>query len=298
MPTVPVVAHTVAELEQALAELDQRTTAPLKAGQARRGVVMTMGALHAGHMELVDQARSRSQQVVVTIFVNPLQFGPGEDYDAYPRTLDQDVALLAEHGADVVFAPERTDMYPDGDPLIRVTSGELGTILEGAFRPGHFDGMLTVVNKLFRLTNPDQAFFGEKDAQQLMLITRMVTDFNLDVAICPVPIVRQKDGLALSSRNSYLSQNDRTTALTLVHSLYAARDAAAAGATAPEAQQAARDVFAAEPHVVLDYCVAVDPSTIVEASQEFVGEALVLVAARVGTTRLIDNMRINIGSHD
>jgi len=294
---VPQVAHTIAELNQLLAELDARDAhLQDESDLAPRAVVMTMGALHAGHMELVDQARVRARQVVVTVFVNPLQFGPNEDFDAYPRTLEADVALLAEHGADVVFAPTREEMYPDGNPLVRVTSGHLGTILEGAFRPGHFDGVLTVVNKLMHLVRPTLAFFGEKDAQQLLLITRMVKDFNLNVEICPVPIVRQTDGLALSSRNSYLTTEQQDEALTLSRALSAARHACANGASGPAAKQAALEIFAQQPQVVLDYLVVVNPETIAEVDESYTGPALALVAARVGATRLIDNMRLEIAA--
>lgn len=297
---MPHVAHTVEELNRLLVELDEQTEHTERTdsagGLAHRAVVMTMGALHAGHMELVDRARAAARQVVVTVFVNPLQFGPGEDYEAYPRVLDADVALLAEHGADIVFAPEREDMYPGGDPLVRVTSGHLGTILEGSFRPGHFDGVLTVVNKLMHLVRPQLAFFGEKDAQQLLLIKRMVKDFNLDVEIRPVPIVRQEDGLALSSRNSYLSEEERVTALTLSRALEAARDAAEQGSNGPEAREAAVAVFAEQPQVVLDYLVIVDPQAITDVTNDYAGKALALVAARVGTTRLIDNMHVEIAA--
>ncbi len=287
----PLVVHTQQQLSQVLGQ-------PIlaDAGLARRAVVMTMGALHAGHMELVDRARAEASQVVVTIFVNPLQFGPGEDYDAYPRTLDADVELLSQHGADIVFAPELQEMYPGGEPLVRATAGPLGTVLEGEFRPTHFDGVVTVVNKLLNLTDPDLAFFGEKDAQQLLIIQRMVKDFGHRVQIRPVPIVRQDDGLALSSRNAYLSETEREIALTLSRALFAARQAAEGGANALEARTAAHDIFAVQPGIEVDYCVVVDPDTIKDADVRFVGEALVLVAARVGRTRLIDNMRIVIGS--
>jgi pantoate--beta-alanine ligase len=246
-------------------------------------------------MELVDQARAAAHQVVVTIFVNPLQFGPGEDYDAYPRTLEADVELLSQHGVDIVFAPTLEDMYPGGDPLVRATAGKLGTVLEGEFRPTHFDGVVTVVNKLLNLIDPDLAFFGEKDAQQLLIIQRMVKDFGHRVDICPVPIVRQADGLALSSRNAYLTTEEREIALTLSRALFAARHAAEVGADALEARAAALKVFADQPGIEVDYCVVVDPDTISDAGDRFTGEALVLVAARVGGTRLIDNMRIVLG---
>lgn len=305
MASQPVVVHTQEELAKVLAQLDARTESSVLetsdatlSAPSKRAVVMTMGALHAGHMELVQQARAAARQVVVTIFVNPLQFGPGEDYDAYPRTLDADVALLAQHGADVVFAPERGDMYPGSDPLVRATAGKLGQVLEGVFRPTHFDGVVTVVNKLLNLVDPDLAFFGEKDAQQLLIIQRMVKDFGHRVQICPVAIVRQEDGLALSSRNAYLSESERTTALTLSRALKAAVSAGLGGANAEEARAAALAVFASQPSVELDYCVVVDPDTIEDADATFSGQALALVAARVGTTRLIDNMRVEISGNN
>ncbi|WP_435298582.1 pantoate--beta-alanine ligase [Timonella sp. A28] len=302
MAAQPHVALTISELHAALTSTKHKdTTNRVTAGsdvQVDRAVVMTMGALHAGHMELVKQARARARQVVVTIFVNPLQFGPNEDFEAYPRTLDADLELLAEHGADVVFAPDLEEMYPGGDPLVRVTSGHLGTILEGASRPGHFDGVLTVVNKLLHLTKPQLAFFGQKDAQQLLLISRMVRDFNFDVEICAVPIVRQENGLALSSRNAYLLDDEKLMALTLYRALNAARDVAYSGGSVAQSHQAAHAVFEANPQVTLDYFVIVDPTNIGEVQENYVGEALGLVAARVGRTRLIDNMHMQFGVHE
>ncbi|WP_461030984.1 pantoate--beta-alanine ligase, partial [Streptomyces sparsus] len=207
----------------------------------RRAVVMTMGALHEGHAALVRSARKRvgaDGHVVVTVFVNPLQFGAGEDLDRYPRTLDADLELAAAAGADTVFAPSVEEVYPGGEPQVRITAGPMGERYEGAARPGHFDGMLTVVAKLLHLTAPDLAFFGEKDAQQLALITRMVRDLNFPVEVVGVPTVREEDGLALSSRNRYLSPAERRIALGLSRALFAARDrltaeqALAAGAAA------------------------------------------------------------------
>jgi pantoate--beta-alanine ligase len=258
---------------------DQQDAVPAR----RRAVVMTMGALHAGHLELVREARRLADQVVVTIFVNPLQFGPGEDYDSYPRTLDADVALLASVGVDVVFAPTLEEMYPDGTPIVSVTSGRIGTVLEGASRPGHFDGVLTVVLKLLHLTAPDVAVFGEKDAQQLLAVRRMVHDLDVPVTIHSVPIVRDADGLALSSRNAYLSGDER-----------AGGDAARAGASADAVRAAARQTLAAAPGVDLDYLVLVDPATVDDVPADHTGPALLLVAARVGTTRLIDTMSVDL----
>lgn len=192
-------------------------------------VVMTMGALHAGHAELIRQARRRAASVLVTVFLNPLQFGPGEDLARYPRTLDEDLALAAEHGADVVFAPGPDVVYPDGDPGVRVAAGPLGEVLEGASRPGHFDGVLTVVAKMFHLTRADLAFFGQKDAQQLLLVRRMVRDLDLGVEVVAVPTVREADGLAMSSRNRYLTPFDREVALVLQRALRAGAAAAPEG---------------------------------------------------------------------
>ncbi|WP_084618050.1 pantoate--beta-alanine ligase [Jonesia quinghaiensis] len=302
-PPRPHTVHTVAELHDALHALSSRVvgdSSVLSADgtddsakpQGRRAVVMTMGALHSGHMELVRAARAQADHVVVTIFVNPLQFGPGEDFDAYPRNVEADLAMLAHEGVDLVFAPDITDMYPDQEPLVRVTAGHLGGILEGAARPGHFDGMLTVVLKLLLLTTPDIAFFGEKDAQQLLLIRRMVKDFNLDVEIEAVPIVRDPSGLALSSRNAYLTAAEHDDALTLSHVLHTIAEVAARGSTPDEALSAGRDIFAKRPHIDVDYLVLVDPHTIAEVDSQYCGVALALVAARVGRTRLIDNRRI------
>lgn len=284
--SAPFLATTTAQLDRFLAD-----NQPAK---GQRAVVMTMGALHEGHLELVRAAKEAATQVIVTIFVNPLQFGPGEDYEAYPRTLEADLALLTEAGVDALFAPPPQEMYPDTQPLVTVSAGHIGTILEGAIRPGHFDGMLTVVLKLLNLTRPDLAFFGQKDAQQLLLIQRMVKDFNLGVKICPVPIVRQEDGLALSSRNSYLSQEERETALTLSRALTAAQLAAQRGATAGQARAVAAQVIEQNAGLTLDYLVVVDPQTIAQADEDYRGSALTLIAARVGSTRLIDNMPVEI----
>ncbi|HEY9373642.1 pantoate--beta-alanine ligase, partial [Streptomyces sp.] len=206
-----------------------RTAAELRAQGAAgpRAVVMTMGALHDGHATLIRTARAHvgpEGHVTVTVFVNPLQFGAGEDLDRYPRTLDADLKVAEDAGADAVFAPSVDEVYPGGEPQVRITAGPMGELLEGASRPGHFDGMLTVVAKLLHLTRPDVAFFGQKDAQQLALIRRMVRDLNFPAEIVGVPTVREADGLALSSRNRYLSPAERRTALALSRALFAARD--------------------------------------------------------------------------
>jgi pantoate--beta-alanine ligase len=265
-----------------VARTREELTAARAALTGRVAVVMTMGALHEGHASLVRAARAQADAVLVTVFVNPLQFGAGEDLDRYPRTLDADLALAAREGADVVFAPIPDVVYPE-PPLVRVTAGPLGDVLEGAHRPGHFDGVLTVVLKLLQLTRPDVALFGEKDAQQLACIRRMVRDLDLTVEVVGVPTVREPDGLALSSRNRYLSAQERTSALALSR---AVRQVAATGDVV-----AGRAVLDAEPGVRTDYLERVDPTTFAPDP----AGSLVVVAARVGTTRLIDNATLQEG---
>jgi pantoate--beta-alanine ligase len=275
-----------------------RTREELKAARAGLdgpvAVVMTMGALHDGHVELVRQARKRATSVVVTIFLNPLQFGPKEDLAKYPRTLDADLELLTAEGVDVVFAPGPDVVYPDGDPFVRVSAGHLGEVLEGASRPGHFDGVLTVVAKLLHLTRPDLAYFGQKDAQQLLLIRRMVRDLDFDTEVVAVPTVREPDGLAMSSRNTYLTPFDREVALSLSRALRAGEAAASEGASA--VRRAARDVLVREPGSRVDYLALVHPDTLEDVPEWYRGEALLAVAARVGATRLIDNLPLVIGA--
>ncbi|OLE19965.1 MAG: pantoate--beta-alanine ligase [Catenulispora sp. 13_1_20CM_3_70_7] len=285
------LVHTRAELQPFLDGFANRRT----------GVVMTMGALHEGHLELLKKARHDCDLVVATIFVNPLQFGPNEDFDRYPRTLDDDLKLCAEAGVDVVFAPAVAEVYPGGQPIVKVTPGEMGEVLEGEFRPGFFTGVLTVVNKLLNLTRPDVAFFGQKDAQQLALVRRMVLDLNMPVEIVGVPTVRDPDGLAKSSRNRYLSPEERTTALVLSRALFAGRDVAAAAArpgpvaNADAVRAAARDVLdEAGGRISVDYLALVDPRDFSEVPLDFTGEAVLAVAARVGTTRLIDNLPLTL----
>ncbi|MFF2143404.1 pantoate--beta-alanine ligase [Kitasatospora sp. NPDC058190] len=256
-------------------------------------VVMTMGALHEGHAALIRAARKqvgREGRVAVTVFVNPLQFGPSEDLERYPRTLDDDVRLAEDNGADVVFAPSVEEVYPNGEPQVRLAAGPMGERFEGATRPGHFDGVLTVVAKLLHITDPDFAFFGEKDAQQLAVIQRMVADLDFDVEIVGVPTVREEDGLALSSRNRYLSAEERTRALALSKALFAGRDVAAQGPKA--VREAASAVLDGAEGVTLDYLALIDPHDFTEAADDFQGEAVLAVAAKVGSTRLIDNVRI------
>ncbi|OKJ17432.1 pantoate--beta-alanine ligase [Kitasatospora sp. CB01950] len=256
-------------------------------------VVMTMGALHQGHAALVREARrqvGKDGRVAVTVFVNPLQFGAGEDLDRYPRTLDADLALAEEMGADVVFAPSVDEVYPNGEPLVRLSAGPMGNGFEGASRHGHFDGVLTVVAKLLHITDPDFAVFGEKDAQQLAIIRRMVADLDFDVEIVGVPTVREEDGLALSSRNRFLSDDERTRALALSRALFAGRDAGAQGAKA--VREAAAAVLDDADGISLDYLALIDPMSFTEAPDDFQGEAVLALAAGVGSTRLIDNVTI------
>jgi pantoate--beta-alanine ligase len=254
-------------------------------------VVMTMGALHQGHAELVRMARKRADIVVVTIFLNPLQFAPGEDLSRYPRTFDADLVICEREGVDLVFAPTPDVVYPDGEPSVRVDAGWLGDVLEGASRPGHFSGVLTVVAKLFHLTRADVALFGEKDAQQLALIRRLVNDLDIEVEVVGVPTVREPDGLALSSRNMYLSADDRKVALTLSTALCAGAVRADDGAAAVLAAAAAvlRDV----PGIEVDYLELVDDQTWQPVTANH-GTARLLVAARLGSTRLIDNVPVTL----
>jgi len=265
----------------------------------RRAVVMTMGALHAGHLALVAHARSLADVVVVTVFVNPLQFGPAEDLARYPRDLEGDLASLSGPGLlraqDVVFAPTVDVVYPDGDPTVRVTAGRIGEVLEGASRPGHLDGVLTVVLKLLHLTRPDVAVFGQKDAQQVAAVRRMVHDLDVPVDVAVHATVREGDGLALSSRNAYLTDGQRERALGLAAALDAGRRAADAGDGPDAVGAAARAVLderlAADDAV--DYVEVVDAATF-GPPDGGTSEALLLLAARVGSTRLIDNAPLTL----
>ncbi len=261
----------------------------LRAGAKTLGLVPTMGALHAGHMALVRAARESCDAVVVSIFVNPLQFGPREDFSRYPRTFEQDCSLLEAAGVDLLFAPAREEMYRPGASTVIDVAG-IGDRLDGASRPGHFRGVATVVAKLFHIVTPDRAFFGQKDAAQVAVLRAMVRDldFGLELVVCPT--VREPDGLALSSRNQYLSATERSQALVLPRALEAVRSAFAHGERAPERLLApGRAVLAEEPAVRLDYFVAVDPATLEPVAAAAPG-TLVAVAALVGTTRLIDNV--------
>ena len=299
--TTPVLASTREELHKLLAEA--------RAAGERVGLVPTMGALHEGHASLMRVARERvgAGPVVVSIFVNPLQFGAGEDLDRYPRTLDADLEVCAREGVDIVFAPSVEEMYPGGagsatgdadttedmtKDTTTVTPGGLADILEGATRPGHFRGVLTVVTKLFGLVRPDVAVFGEKDYQQLALITRMSADLCLGIEVVGAPTRRDPDGLALSSRNRYLSAADRQVALALSRALRAAQERAAYGA--PAARWAAMSVLKSEPGLELDY-LAIRAADLSELPDHPAAgtEGRALVAAKVGSTRLIDNVALH-----
>jgi pantoate--beta-alanine ligase len=270
-------------------------------------LVPTMGALHDGHRMPLRLARELAQpngSVVVSVFVNPLQFGPGEDLARYPRTLSEDVALCAEEGVAVVFAPLQPEMYP-AEQMITVNPGPMGRVLEGRSRPGFFDGVLTVVLKLFQLVRPDIAVFGEKDAQQLALVRRMTAELNLSIEIAAAPLRREPDGLAAASRNAYLSAAERATALALPRALQAAAAAtvgcaepAAGAGPATSALAAARAVLdaaaSADPPLQLDYLELADPDTLAPVTGDHTGPALLLVAATVGGTRLIDNAQLTL----
>lgn len=260
-------------------------------GGPRLAFVPTMGALHEGHRSLIKSARSLGDLVAVSIFVNPLQFGPGEDYARYPRPLDDDLEVCNADGVDLVFVPSVTDLYPPGRQ-ITLDAGTLGSVLEGHSRPGHFNGVLTVVLKLFNIIRPHVAIFGEKDAQQLACIQRMVIELNIPIEIVGAPIVREPDGLALSSRNVFLTATERAVA----RSISAALEKAATQTSVPAARAAAYEVLdraAAEPCFELDYATIVHPATFTDVPDDHVGPAVFVVAARVGGTRLIDNMSVN-----
>jgi pantoate--beta-alanine ligase len=256
-------------------------------------VVMTMGALHEGHRELMRTARAQADHVLATIFVNPLQFGPHEDFDRYPRTLGTDLEACRAERVDLVFAPDRDEMYPGGSPLVRVAAGPLGEILEGTSRPGHFDGVLTVVCKLFLLTRADLAFFGEKDYQQLTLIKRMAADLEIPVEVRGVPTVREPDGLALSSRNRYLTDDQRRAALALSRALReGAAQADADSALSVAGKILSESTGADGAGLAVDYLALTDPALGPTPAH---GPARLLVAARVGVTRLIDNIPVVLG---
>lgn len=279
----PVVASSRGALARGLAEL--------RGGGGSVALVPTMGALHEGHAALIRRAGELADSVVVTIFVNPLQFGPGEDLDRYPRALDADLQLCAVNRVALVWVPPTDVVYPTV-PAVTVTAGELGERLCGRSRPGHFDGVLTVVAKLLHLCGPEVIVLGEKDAQQLVLVRRMVYDLDVAVHVVGVPTVREPDGLARSSRNRYLDGAGRTTAAAIPRALAAGAAAAVDGADAVRRATAA--VLAEDTGLRLDYLSLVDPTELGEVPSTHAGPALLAVAAYVGGTRLIDNVTVTL----
>ena len=277
---MPVVAESVAELRRLL---DGRTVA----------LVPTMGALHDGHLALVARAKELADTVVVSIFVNPLQFAAGEDLDRYPRTLDEDVAKLEALGVDVVFAPTVDELYPTWPIQTTIKAGQVGSLYEGRSRVGHFDGVLTIVGKLLNIVAPAFVVFGQKDAQQVFLVKRMVADLNMPVVVDVIETVREEDGLALSSRNRFLDPKERRASRTLSIALEAAASSADRGIDAVLA--AAQSALMGESLVQLDYLKVVEPTTFLPADDNYRGPAVVLIAATVGSTRLIDNEPIHLG---
>ena len=277
------VVTTVADMRRAR----QETAGP----PGRIGLVPTMGALHEGHLSLVRHARAHDDTVVVSIFVNPTQFGPGEDYARYPRDPDRDLALLRDLSTDIVFMPPVEEVYPQGfDTYVLVE--KLAQVLEGAQRPGHFRGVATVVAKLFNVVQPHRAYFGQKDAQQLVVIRRLARDLDLPVEVVGLPTVREPDGLAMSSRNAYLSAEERRAAVVLYRSLEAAQELWRSGVRdAALIRRRITDVLAAEPLARVDYVSVADAETL-EELETVERPALVSLAVRIGGTRLIDNLAL------
>jgi pantoate--beta-alanine ligase len=263
----------------------------MRPGFAQLGLAPTMGFLHAGHLSLVERAKTDCGAVAVSIFVNPTQFGPAEDLAHYPRNLERDLELLASVGADLVFTPEPSEIYPSGFAT-RIDVGAVAQRLEGASRPGHFAGVATVVTKLFNIFQPTRAYFGQKDAQQTVVIRRMARDLDLPVEVVVSPTIREPSGLALSSRNSYLTPEERAAAPALHRALQAARRLFGAGERDADALRSAiKAVIAQEPAFAIDYVSVADPETLDEL-QIVTGTSLASLAARIGTTRLIDNLRL------
>ena len=283
----PTLVTTIPETR---AHLDR-----VRAGGATVGLTPTMGYLHDGHGSLMRAARAANDVVVASIFVNPLQFAPDEDLASYPRDLERDADLAERNGVDLIFTPSVEEMYPVGPVLTSVSVAELSERWDGISRPTHFTGVATVVSKLFNIIGPCRAYFGEKDFQQLAIIRRMAADLSMPVEVIGCPIVREPDGLAMSSRNIYLSPEDRAAAVVLRRALDAGRDVAGAGEDDPAAVVAAMtDVVGAEPRAELDYAAAVDPATL-DVPDRLGPEARLLIAARLGGTRLIDNCAAPVG---
>ena len=275
----PLVVETIAGIRSELQAL--------RAAGKTVALVPTLGALHDGHLAHVARARELADVVVVSIFVNPLQFGANEDLAKYPRDLDGDLAQLERHGVEYVFVPTPADMYPDGGTQVKVTGGAVASLYEGRSRPGHFDGVLTVVAKLLHIVQPHVVTFGQKDAQQLFLVQRMVRDLDIPVAVEVIDTVREADGVAMSSRNRYLGPKERTAARALSRAIEAAQSAADRGIDTVLA--AAQSVLMDEKLVTLDYLKVVDPKTFLPVDDGYRGPARVLIAAKVGPARLIDN---------
>ena len=285
MNVVSTIADTRAAIDSA------------RAHGARIGFVPTMGALHAGHLSLVERARREADFIVMSIFVNPLQFAPTEDFSRYPRPVEEDERLSSEAGVDLLFRPSVTEMYPPGRS-VGVSAGILGAEWEGTSRPGHFDGVVTVVAKLFNIVHPDVAVFGRKDLQQAAIIKAMVRDLDMPIRIVLAPIVRESDGLALSSRNRYLSPDDRRRATVLSRALAAITLRFASGERrVPALEAEAQRVLATESEVTPDYLAVIDPLTFKRPELAADGNAAI-VAARVGSTRLIDNMSLGQDDQD
>ncbi len=289
-PPVLRVVRTRASLDDAYAHLPQPS---VRSARATRAAVFTMGALHAGHVALIRAARGEvgpTGHVTVTIFVNPLQFGPGEDLAKYPRTLKADLAVCAEEDVDLVFAPTQEVLFRSGEPEVRIDPGPHGSILEGAARPGHFAGVLTVVMKLMQITRPQATFFGEKDYQQLTLVRRMAADLDLPVRVHGAPTLRDADGVAMSSRNQYLSDSERSLAAALPAALAAGVTAADLGRAA-DAIVGAAELELQRVGLTPDYVALTDPHL---GPAPELGAARLLLAARVGQTRLIDNSPVTL----
>lgn len=281
----PLVIETIAEIRYELATL--------RAAGKTVALVPTLGALHKGHMAHVKRAKKLADVVVVSIFVNPLQFGANEDLDKYPRDLEADLEKLAKHDIPYVFAPSALQMYPDGETQVKVTGGDVAALYEGRARPGHFAGVLTVVAKLLQIVQPNVVTFGQKDAQQLYLVQRMVKDLDIPVTVEVIETVREDDGLAISSRNRYLSPSERKAARALSRALEAAQSASDRGIDTVIA--AAQSVLMDENLVKLDYLKVVNPKTFLPVDDGFRGVARVLIAAQDGPVRLIDNEPIFLG---
>jgi pantoate--beta-alanine ligase len=277
--TRPVVLTTIAAVRAALGD--------------DVAYVPTMGALHEGHLQLIDRAKALSSTVIVSIFVNPLQFGPNEDLDRYPRTPEEDLDKLGARGVDFVFMPAVEELYPEWPIATTIVAGKVGGLFEGRTRPGHFDGVLTVVAKLLNIVQPRFAVFGRKDVQQVFLVKQMVIDLNIPVTIDVVDTVREDDGLALSSRNRYLDAAERRTALVLSRALEAATSASDLGVD--PAIAAAQSVLMGERGIELDYLAVVNSKTFLPVDEGFRGKAFAIIAARVGATRLIDNEPLLLG---